>query len=238
MKNLLSFFIVLAFLFSSIAFAQDEKTTEAEVNVPELNDFHDIIYPIWHTYYPEKDYAGLRGTLEEVNTRAEKVYSAKLPGFYQEKMDKWNKGVEKFRGAVNSFAAAVKGADDEALLKAAETMHAEYEVLVRVLHPVPKHVENFHKMLYVIYHDITPNEKWEDLKGVVTGLKTRADSITVIKLSKRFESKKEAFNAAANELVSACETLIKVVQTNEPKAMKDAVEFMHTKYLGVEKIFD
>jgi hypothetical protein len=237
-KQILSYSLIFFLVLGLNSFSQQENKHEVNTSVPELSDFHEIIYPIWHTYYPAKDFAGLRSMLNDVNTGAEKIYSAQLPGFYQDKLAKWKNGVEVFKKTVDDFNAAVKGTDDELLLKSAEELHSKYEMLVRLLHPVPKQVEYFHLLLYVIYHDYLPNEKWSELKSVVLDLKTRADSIMNSRISKRIEPKKEQFYTAAKELIASCVSLIEVCNGNDPKAIRNATELMHSKYQAVEKIFD
>jgi len=55
----------LFLIFLTIAtqiFAQvNIDSTEITSNVPELTDFHRIIYPMWHTAYPAKDIHALIG---------------------------------------------------------------------------------------------------------------------------------------------------------------------------------
>ena len=61
-------------------YAQQEiQTMETESKVPELGQFHEIIYPIWHTAYPAKDCAAPRSYTPEVNRLSEKIFSAKVP---------------------------------------------------------------------------------------------------------------------------------------------------------------
>lgn len=238
MKKTLSKLFILFLFIGVAAFAQNEKEHEVDASFPELSNFHEVIYVVWHTHYPNKDFDGLRSTLNDVNELAGKIYTAALPEFFRDKKTKWEEGVAVFKKSVNDFNEAVKGSDNDALLKAAEEMHAKYEMLVRVLHPVPKQVEHFHLLLYTIYHDFLPNEKWDKIKEVSAELKTRADSIMNSRISKRIEPKKEDFYNAAKELINACQALIEKCESNDPKAIKNAVEFMHTKYQNVEKIFD
>ena len=53
---------------------------ETSSNVPELIEFHDVIYLIWHEAYPDKDYEALRNFVNDVNEYANKLYDAQLPG--------------------------------------------------------------------------------------------------------------------------------------------------------------
>ncbi|MCJ7553795.1 MAG: hypothetical protein MUO34_07915, partial [Ignavibacteriaceae bacterium] len=57
MKNYFLFvFLFAALSFNSAGFAQEQKEiSETSADVPELFSFHDVIYPIWHTAFPNKD---------------------------------------------------------------------------------------------------------------------------------------------------------------------------------------
>lgn len=243
LKKLNSLILSILLLFSLNVIAQehqecadDQKETESKV--VELDAFHEVIYPIWHTAYPEKDYNALRSYLPEVNKLADAIYKAKLPGILRDKTAKWKEGVKAFKKSVDDYNKACEGTDNEALLKAAEEMHAKYEMLVRIIRPVLKEVDAFHKVLYVIYHKYLPDKKYNEISKVSNDLKVKAEAITKAKLSKRLESRTEAFNKASEELLQSVDKLIKVSKSKKGKAIEDAVEEMHTKYQNVEKIFD
>ena len=120
---------------------------ETESAVPELTAFHEVIYPIWHTAYPDKDIAMLKSLVPQVNELAAKVFAAQLPGILRDKQVKFDAGLAEFRMSVEAYNAAAKGTDDKAMLDAAEILHAKYEMLVRILRPVLKEMDDFHKVL-------------------------------------------------------------------------------------------
>ena len=99
MTRRFTLFIIL-FLFLSIGpnfltASGPAQTEETESRVEELSEFHEIIYPIWHTAYPEKDYAALREYVPEVNRLAKNLFDAKLPGILRDKQTKWDDGMEQ-----------------------------------------------------------------------------------------------------------------------------------------------
>jgi len=228
---LLSFFLLFALNLT----AQQEH--ELDSSIPELSDFHEVIYPIWHSAYPEKDYAALRGYLEDVNQGASKVFSAELPGILRDKLDSWNKGVNEFKTSVEEFNAAVSGTDDEVLLKAAEKLHSYYENLVRIVRPVLKEVDEFHKDMYVIYHYYLPEKQYDKIKLLGDGLVLKAEAIAAAKLSKRLENKQDDFNSAAEDLLSSAKDLNDLLQHEKYDAIDSAVEKMHSNYQTLEAIF-
>jgi len=231
------FFIVLVLSFGALA-QEKAPTAETESSVPELAAFHDVIYPIWHTAYPEKDYQALKGFVPEINKLAEKVFAAELPGILRDKKAKWDEGLAELKNAVGDYNKAAAGSDNAALLTAAEVLHTKYEMLVRTIRPVLKEVDEFHKVLYVVYHRYLPDKKIEEIKAASQDLKSKAEAIPQATLSKRLEPKKEQFLAAAADLVTAATGLVEVCRGNDGPAIEKSVLKLHAKYQALEKVFD
>jgi len=225
-------------VFSLSVLQAEPQDPVVESTVPELTEFHDVIYPIWHTAYPEKDYAALRRFAPEVKSGAEKIFAAKLPAILHEKQEKWNRGLIEFRAAVDDYLKSAADSNDQALLAAAEVLHAKYEMLVRIIRPVLKEIEAFHKVLYVIYHKYLPDKNYEGIRAVSEDLTLKAEAITKASLPKRLEEKTEAFKTAAEALYESTKALGQALASGEGKAVEAAVEAVHTKYQVVEKIFD
>jgi hypothetical protein len=236
MRPVFRYFIALgalAVILSAPALAAD-TAQETESSVPELSAFHEVIYPIWHTAYPEKDYAALRKYAPEVKSGAEKIYAAKLPGILRERQAKWDQGVVELRKTVDAYIAAAAGTNDEALLAAAETLHSRYEMLVRTIRPVLKEVDDFHRVLYVVYHKYLPDKDYAKIKETSGDLAAKAEAITKASLPKRLESKAEAFQKAAADLNEAAKALAAAPEAS----LAAAVETVHTRYQALEKVFE
>ena len=232
-KLLLAVFVLLA--LNSISYSQTQDTVW---RVPELDEFHEVMYPIWHTAYPAKDYDALKKFVEEVNIKAKRIYSATLPGIQREKQLKWNEGVMQFQTSVEDYNKFAAGDDNEGLLKAAENLHTKYEMLVRTIRPVLKEMDDFHKTLYIVYHDYLPNKNYKKLSKVTDLLIKKAKAVTKAKLPARLESKKDAFTLAATELLISTQDLKKRVRANNKISIDAAVENMHSKYQQLEHIFE
>lgn len=219
-------------------FAQEKAMapSETDSSVPELTAFHEIIYPIWHTAYPEKDIAALKSYVPRINELAANVYAAKLPGILREKEANWQAGLAEFRKAVDAYNAAAKGADDQALLNAAEALHMRYEMLVRAIRPVLPEMDEFHKLLYVVYHKYLPDKKWDDVRKAGPELLTKAEAVAKAQLPKRYEAKTAEFKAASAGLVEAAQGL--AATGNDGPALEKAVNKVHARYEALTKIFE
>lgn len=234
-KKIFYFLFAIVLVFSQVLIAQEEECEdETNTNIKALVEFHEIIYPIWHTAYPSKDIEALKSYVEEVNQKAEMIYSVKLPGILHEKEAKWKIGVEEFKNAVNKYNEAAQGSDDQALLDAAEELHAKYENLVRIIRPIVKELDEFHKVLYVIYHKYLPDKKWNDIRNQCNSLKEKSQKVIEAKLPKKLESKSEQYKKLADELIKSVDKLCKA----KDKDMEKAVEDMHSKYEALQDLFE
>jgi hypothetical protein len=211
---------------------------EISGNVPELDEFHNVIYEIWHNAYPNKDIASLKSYVNDVNGYAQKLYEATLPGILRDKETKWKAGLDELKKAVDDYNSAAAGSSDEQMLNAAEALHAKFEMMVRIIRPVLKEVDEFHKVLYVIYHKYLPGKDYDAIKSVCDELKGKAEAIVNAKPNKKVESRLEQFNTAAAELLTATSELCETCKGSDNTAIEKAVENMHTKYQKLEAVFD
>ena len=176
MKSIVSFLLVFVLFSFNNSFSQNkDHSTEVTSSVQELSDFHEVVYPLWHTAYPNKDYALFKQLLPDVNAGVEKIYAAKLPGILRDKEKEWNDGLDKLRASVADYNKACKENDEAGMLTSAEELHSNFEMLVRIVKPVTKEVDEFHKVLYMIYHHYGPNKNTEELGKAIDDLYLRAD---------------------------------------------------------------
>ena len=237
-KLLVLLFVNLMFITAGLMAQGTIDSTEITSKVPELTQFHDIIYVIWHEAYPAKDIAGLKGMVEKIKADMDKINNAQLPGILKDKEAKWKDGLKVLNASAESYYAAAKGNDDQAMLDAAEKLHADYEFMVRILRPVSKEVDEYHKDLYVIFHKYYPVKDYKSIEPMMDVMIAKAEACLNAKLPKRLESKTEEFQKTVKELVEKTTALKTALKTNDGAAIDKAVDVMHSKYQDVEKIFE
>ncbi|NNG26084.1 MAG: hypothetical protein HKM87_01050 [Ignavibacteriaceae bacterium] len=239
MKNIFLFSITFVLLTHTTSFTQaQEHSSEVNSTVPELSEFHEVIYPIWHTAYPEKDIAMLKEMLSEVNKGAEKIYSAELPGILRDKKEEWDEGVNKFRASVDRYNVAAEG-NEEDLLSSAEELHSNFEMLVRIIRPVTKEVDEFHKVLYMIYHHYWPNKDQEEFSQAVDDLQLRAEELNNCVLPNWIAEKADIIKEQSQKLFNSTNTLkeLKDNSANDSE-INNAIESVHIDYMALEALFD
>jgi hypothetical protein len=233
-------FILILFLLALgfVMIAEQMPDRDTESTVPELIDFHEIIFPIWHTAFPAKDYAALRGFVAAINAQSVKINAAVLPGILREKQQAWESGLAEFNLAVAAYGKAAAGTDDQALLDAAESLHSRFEMLVRAIRPVAKEVDAYHKVLYVVYHKYLPEKKYAEINSVAADMVAKAEAVTQATLSPRLAAKTEAFQAAAVKLLAETKALETAGKECLEKDIAAIVAKVHAAYQDLEKVFN
>jgi hypothetical protein len=238
-----SFLPCLIFLFfiNQTSFSQVKiDSSEITSSVPELTDFHEIIFPIWHTAYPAKDISALKGYVPQIKASMEALNKAVLPGILKDKENLWNNQLKQFNVAADKYYKAAGENSDEALLTAAEELHHNYEMMVRVIRPVMKEMDDYHQILYIIYHKLYPEKKYDEIAALMDSLVERADAIRKYpqdKLKKRLGDNITKFEPAAQDLYSATVALKEVLTGKDMAKKSEAVQNMHSMYQKLEAVF-
>jgi hypothetical protein len=236
MKKIILLFALI--ILTSPILAQ-EREHEVNSEVPELTAYHDVIYQLWHTAWPNKDMALFKSLLPDIEKGFESIKKAELPGILRDKKAKWDEGLKKLESTISDYKAAIIADDSEKIMSSAEKLHAQYEGLVRTVKPVLKEVDEFHQVLYNLYHYYNPNFDYDKIKEAAAQLKEKMTPLMAAKLSERRKPKEPAFDKARKELLTAVDKLIEVVNTGKNKeAINNSVDGVHSKYQELEKVFD
>jgi hypothetical protein len=235
-RLLIALTIALPLAFAAGLMAQSAQ--DVSTSVPELEKFHDVIMPMWHTAYPAKDYAALRKIAPDVQAGVAKIAAVKLPGMLHEKEAAWAKGIATLQAASAAYAKAAAGTDDKALLLAAENLHTVYEAQGQIIRPVVPEMNEFHKTLYVVQHTYVPEKKWAEVCKASPDLLARAEALSKATLPKRVEGKAEAFKKESGQLVADAKALVAACKASQPAGIEKATDTLHSRYEGLGKIFE
>jgi len=239
LNRITRFVLIVSFLgLGSVLPAEHVPDPETESTVPELVEFHEVIYPIWHTAFPANDHAALRGFVPAIEAGAARINAAVLPGILRDKKQAWEGGLAELNEAVAAYKKAAAGADDQALLDAAELLHSRYEMLIRAIRPVAREVDAYHRVLYVVYHKYLPEKKYADICGVAPDMAAKAEAITRAALSPRLAARTESFQAAAAALLAETKALEAAGKECLEKDIPSLVEKVHAAYQALEKVFE
>lgn len=233
------FVFILLFTLVFPLFAQQEKEHEVNSEIKELTEFHDVIYQIWHTAWQGKDIKLLKSFVTPIENGYAEIKKAELPGILRDKKSKWEDGVKKLGEFVDLYKNTVSRNDSVGLLNAAEKLHAQYEMLVRVIKPGMKEADAFHQVLYTLYHYYMPENNVGKIKESAAELTVKCEELNKALTPKKLQTKEGLFNKARTELTAAVENLNEVLKLEKDKQEIDkAVNDVHSKYEELEKLFN
>ncbi len=242
MKKLSTFLFTLIMLsLTCVSFAQEKiDSTEITSEVPELFAFHEVIYPMWHNAYPAKDYEALKGFIPQIKVSVKAINNAKLPGILREREDDWKTRLNELNAVAETYYAAAEKNNQEALLEAAEKLHREFEMMMRVIRPAIGELDEYHQTLYIIYHKLLPAKKYEEIAGLTDNLIAKAEAVAAFpqdKLKRRLGDRIPQFDAAAKELLAKTVALKEIMKANDAQKNNEAIEQMHTAYQKLDAVF-
>lgn len=236
MKQLL-FILTLSAIFSSLAIAQTDK--EMQSQIPELKDFHTVIFKLWHEAWPDKNLPLMKDLVAGIDSHLVKIQKVELPGILRDKKGKWDEGVKSLTETAAEFRMAAAASDTQKVLDAAEKVHSGYERLVRTIRPVMKEVDEFHQALYPLYHYYMPKYEKDKIKSSAAELAAKMEPLMKAELPERLKEKYKAFQLSRAQLDKSVKFLQKVAnEIDDEKTVVDAVKKMHSDYQSLEKVFD
>jgi hypothetical protein len=230
--------IILVLLCSVQASAQQHgHHSEATASrVPELEEFHSVIFRVWHEAWPDKDYALLKELLPEIEQGAKAVADAELPGILRDKQEAWDAGVAELQAVVQKYKEAADQDRDEDLLNAAEELHSQFEALARMIRPILPEIEDFHKSLYMLYHHYLPEYSLEKIRESAKDLSEKMEALNKATLPGRYKKIAEDFDGARSRLTKSVQAFVAAVETEDKAEITAAVEELHTDYRSLQAL--
>lgn len=225
---------LFAYAFGFAAFAQTSADAVAEV--PELVEFHKVIYKIWHDAWPNKNTSMLKDLAPDVENGISNVASARLPGILREKKDAWDKGIANLQIAGADYKTAAESNNADRLLSAAETLHSRFEVLMRLTRPAFKELGDFHSALYSLYHHYLPEWDIEKIRLSAGELKQKMQALNEAATPEALLEKESEFLKARENLSGSVEAFARSLETNRNETIKQAVETLHSYYEALQEI--
>jgi hypothetical protein len=239
MKNATICSILLVLFFVTTIFAQHDHTQEISWEVPELKEYHEVIYTLWHDAWPKKDTELLKTLLPDLEKGYAKLAAKELPGILRDKEEKWNSFIKELGQSLQLFKTAIDNKDDETLLKEAENIHTFYEKLVRTIRPVLKEIDAFHQELYMLFHYYLPEYDLPKITQAAQNLKAKNAELLQASLPARLSKKETQFNEKRAALSNSVEHLVKLTEGEAPRdQIEQAIDELHTDYQNLEALFD
>lgn len=238
--SLCIFFLAVLFYSSELAAQTTIDPAEISSTVKELTDFHEVIYPMWHDAYPAKDYDALKAFTPKIKSNIEAINNAELPGILRDKEPLWKINLDELNNSAKSYYAAAENNDNNALITAAEKLHSNYEKMVRVIRPALREIDDYHQTLYIIYHKLFPDGKYDEIAQLELTLIAKAKAILDYpqdKLKSRLGDNAGKYDTMAKNLYESTIFLGEVLKGNDQNKKDKAIESMHKAYEDLDSLF-
>jgi hypothetical protein len=246
--TVLSILLIIVFSFVT-AFADEEielteKSTSSEGDTTDflrmtMNDFHDVMAPLWHQAFPEGDYQTIREKAPLLKEKLMSMLKVQLPSYLEQDEEKLESFFGKRQDLTFRVTEVVQAASDSAdsiLASTFERMHWAYEELEKVFAVPIKELDSFHETLYFLWHKALPNEDYDAIKKTVPVMKAEVDSLVKVPLpyvcaekKDEFDKRKTALKDAVYQLAQACEN------GGDQKEIKEAVGLVHDKFVEINR---
>lgn len=99
---------------------------------PELDDFHQQLYKLYHYHMPEYDLPMIRSATSAMQERIEPLKESKLPERLADRQERFDEAVSVLASAVDDLAETVKKDDREAIERAVEKVHTAYQRVEKI----------------------------------------------------------------------------------------------------------
>jgi hypothetical protein len=232
----LSGFLILSLMYCSISNAQ--RPADATARVPALDSFHEVIFKIWHEAWPQKNVSMLRQLVPEVEKGISSVASAQLPGILREKSAAWKEGVNRLQEEGSEYKAAAGANDDPRLLTAAERLHARFEALMRITRPALPELDEFHSVLYMLYHHYLPENDLKNIRLSAVELKQKMTALNSAKMPGNRKQHAPEFESARAKLSKSVDDFEASSRSNDQKLIKQNIETVHSNFEALARIVE
>jgi hypothetical protein len=249
LKFTVLFIFLLVALSSAAAFADEkieltEKSASSEGDTTDflrmtMNDFHDVMAPLWHQAFPEGDFKSIREKAPLLKDKLMVMLKVQLPSYLEQDEEKLETFLGKRQELTFHVSEVVQAASDSAdsiLASAFERMHWVYEELEKVFAVPIKELDSFHETLYFLWHKALPNGDYDAIKQTAPVMKAEVDSLMNVPLpygcakkKDEFEKRKTALKDAVYQLAQACEN------GGDEKKIQEAVGLVHDKFMDINR---
>jgi DNA repair exonuclease SbcCD ATPase subunit len=214
----------------------DISQEELRGDIPELEELHSAVHPLWHTAYPQKDYDMIKDLLPQLDSLTANLDEATLPKILHMKQEAWDEGKEELKAGLQRLHEAVDSDDKTEILKQVEAFHSHYEQLARLRNPVLPELEAFHRELYKIMHYYLPNGEADNIRETVTVMQEKIQPVMQAELPERLADKSEDFSSAVQELESKLTSLAALSGQDDAAAIEEALKELHTAFVNANEL--
>jgi hypothetical protein len=101
--------------------------------IKEIDDFHEVLRPLWHEAVPNQDYEAIKAAIPDLKKLADALVKAELPKKYEFLQKEFDEKRLALKVSVDSLEVVCRGTDNEAIESRMIDMHEAYHALTECL---------------------------------------------------------------------------------------------------------
>jgi hypothetical protein len=245
----LKLWLILIFLFAALSLLSanaDEKTGSTQENdtpsaAPDtadllrkaLDDFHEVLMPLWHESYAEKDFKTIRDKAPLLQEKIMTLIRVPAPADLSQDEEKLHTFLSKRQELafyVMEFNRAAKDGPDSTLASAFETMHWGYEELEKFFAVQIEELDQFHETLYFLWHRALPERDYQAIRKTAPVVKAEVDSLMKVPVPGACKIKEEEFEKGKTALRDAVYGFAQVCEKGTEDDIDAALKAMHDRF--------
>jgi hypothetical protein len=204
-----------------------------------IEDFHQVMAPLWQTSYPQKDFAAIREKAWELKEKIMALVMIRPTADLEQDRERLNDFLRERQNLaifVSQVEKAAKDGPDSTLASAFESVHWTYQELEKLFSKRIKELESFHETLYFLWHRALPEKNYDTIKQTTPVLVTEADTLMKITLPRNFKVDKEDFDKRRTALKDAVYQFADFCQTGSEEQIDSALKVVYDKYTELDEL--
>ena len=110
--------------------------------------------------------------------------------------------------------------------------------MARVLSPRTREIEQFHLVLYPLWHQALPDKDYQAIKAAIPSLEEKMDALMRAPFPQRFKALEPQFIQKREALKISVEELADVCRQNKEEKIIDKLTQMHEAYRELDQVFE
>jgi hypothetical protein len=206
--------------------------------VQEIYDFHDVMKPVWHVLIPEGNFAAIKELIPQFKEKVEKLQKAVLPTYYQHLEEKFTAKVNDLSAAVAEMETVAQNGNDSLFGVAVENVHTAFELMARTLSPRMPEIDQFHLVLYPLWHEALPKSDYVAIKNAMPALNAKMDTLMSASIPEKYNDiekpiveKRLALKKSVDKLTASC-------NSGKDDEIKNDLTAMHESFRALDEVFE
>jgi hypothetical protein len=245
--NSLKLSLVIFFVFAGLSFpsvkaiggtASPEDTSSAKDTAgllkQAMEDFHQILMPLWHESYPKKDFRVIRDKAKDLQQKLMALIRVPPPADLskdEERLLEFFSLRQELAFQVTQVNLAATDEPDSTLASAFEKMHWAYEELAKFFAVQIKELDQFHETLYFLWHKALPQRNYQAIKDTAPVLKSEVDSLMKVPLPSGCKVKSEEFDKGKTALKDAVYMLVDACAKGSEENIDASLKAVHDRFV-------